>query len=86
MVGLDEINTLPDVLATKKFTKAKLTKVLIEEEMGGLTYSIQYTAKDKVTLQKYYLEDADRLRQESDKLFKGKFVAFRTELEVIFEY
>jgi hypothetical protein len=77
---------IPDVLATKKFTKAKLTKVLIEEEMGGLTYSIQYTAKDKVTLQKYYLEDADRLRQESDKLFKGKFVAFRTELEVIFEY
>jgi len=77
---------IPDVLATKKFSKAKLTKVLVTEPMGGITYSIQYTTKDKATLQKYYQEDAERLRQESNKLFKGKFVAFRTELEVISEY
>ncbi len=34
---------IPDVLATKNFTKAKLTKLLIVEEMGGLTYYVQYT-------------------------------------------
>jgi len=73
------------MLATQKFTKAKLTRVLVEEEMGGLTYSVQYATKDKATLQKYYDEDAPRLRSSS-KAFEGKFVAFRTELEVISEH
>jgi len=76
---------IPAMLATKKFTKAKLTRVMVEEPMGGLTYSVQYTTKDKATLQKYYDEDAPRLRNQS-KAFKGKFVAFRTELEVISEH
>lgn len=76
---------IPEMLATKKFTKAKLTRVLVEEEMGGLTYSVQYTSKDKATLQKYYDEDATRLRSQS-KAFEGKFVAFRTELEIISEF
>ena len=34
-----------DVLNTGKFVAAKLTEVLIEEEMGGTTYSVQYSAK-----------------------------------------
>jgi len=76
---------IPEMLATKKFTKAKLTRVLVEEPMGGFTYSVQYTTKDKATLQKYYDEDAARLRSQS-KAFEGKFVAFRTELEVISEH
>jgi len=76
---------IPAMLATKKFTKAKLTRVLVEEPLGGITYSVQYTTKDKSTLQKYYDEDAARLRGQS-KAFEGKFVAFRTELEVISEH
>jgi phosphoribosylamine-glycine ligase len=76
---------IPEMLATKKFTAAKLTRVLVEEPMGGITYSIQYTTKDKATLQKYYDEDAARLRSQS-KAFEGKFVAFRTELDVISEH
>jgi hypothetical protein len=75
---------IPEMLATGKFTKALLTQVQIEEEMGGLTYSVQYTTDSKETLEKYYLEDADRLRAQS-KPFEGKFVAFRTELAVINE-
>jgi hypothetical protein len=31
---------IPKVLPTGKFTEAKLTKVLVEEEMGGTTYSV----------------------------------------------
>jgi len=76
---------IPEMLATKKFTTAKLTKVLVEEPMGGITYSVQYTTKNKAILQKYYDEDAERLRGKS-KAFEGKFVAFRIELEVISEY
>ena len=32
---------ITEVLNTGKFTSAKLTEVLVEEEMGGKTYSIQ---------------------------------------------
>jgi len=77
---------IPDMLATGKFSKAKMCKVLVEEEMGGLTYSVQYTTTDKATLERYYKEDADRLRQDITKLFAGKFVAFRTELEIVSEH
>ena len=75
---------IPAMLATGKFSKALLTRVLIEEEMGGITYSVQYTTDSRETLQKYYAENAADLREQS-KPFEGKFVAFRTELEIIGE-
>ena len=77
---------IPDVLATGKFTNAKMCKVLIEEDMGGVTYSVQYTTKDKETLERYHEEDAPRLGQEVANLFAGKFVSFRTELKIISEH
>ena len=73
---------IPEVLETGKFTEAKMCQVIVEEETG-ITYSIQYTTDSKETLDRYYAEDADRLRQEGIKLFGNKFVAFRTELDVI---
>ena len=75
-----------DVLATGKFSSARMVKVLIEEEMGGVTYSIQYTTENKETLQRYYDEDAPRLREEALVLFGDKMLAFRTELELISEH
>lgn len=75
---------IPDMLNTGKFTKALMTKVLVNEEMGGITYSVQYTTRSKEMLVRYYEEDAQNLRDKS-KAFEGKFVAFRTELEVISE-
>ncbi len=76
---------ISDMMATGKFTKALMTKVLVEEELGGTTYSIQYSCVSKTVLEAYYKEDAPRLRADS-KRFEGKFVAFRTELEVIKQY
>jgi phosphoribosylamine-glycine ligase len=74
---------IAEVLATGKFTSARLVKVLIEEEMGGITYSIQYSTDSKATLERYYQEDAPRLREEGQRLFGEKMLAFRTELELI---
>ena len=75
-----------DVLATGKFSAARMVKVLVEEDMGGITYSIQYTTDSKETLQRYYDEDAPRLREEGLQLFGDKMLAFRTELELISEH
>ncbi|OED43089.1 hypothetical protein AB832_02735 [Flavobacteriaceae bacterium (ex Bugula neritina AB1)] len=77
-------NHIPDMLATGKFSKALMTKVLVEEEMGGVTYSVQYTTDSKKTLEQYYREDAPKLRADAER-FAGNFVAFRTELEIISE-
>ena len=75
-----------DVLNTGKFVAAKLTQVLVEEEMGGTTYSVQYSAKTKEDLQNYYKEDAKRLRGDGLRKFGDKMVAFRTERRLIKEF
>lgn len=77
---------IPEVLATGKFSAARIVKVLVEEEMGGTTYATQYTTDSKATLDKYYQEDAPRLREEGQRLFADKMMVFRTELEVISEF
>jgi len=77
---------IPKMLATGKFTTAKMSKVLIEEEMGGYTYSVQYTAPSKEALESYYKEYEANFQQESMKLFAGLLVDFKTELEIVGEY
>jgi phosphoribosylamine-glycine ligase len=77
---------IPEILATGKFSAARMVRVLIEEEMGGVTYSVQYTTDSKETLEKYYQEDAPGFREEGAKLFGDKMLAFRTELELIGDY
>ncbi|PQJ68711.1 MULTISPECIES: DUF4286 family protein [Polaribacter] len=74
------------VLNTGRFTAAKLTEVLVEEEMGGRTYSIQYTANTREDLDDYYKHDAEKLQQQSLKKFGDKMLAFRTELKLIKEF
>ena len=77
---------IPEVMATGKFIKALMSRVLVKEEMGGISYSVQYTCKSRVLLDSYYREDAERLRKESLRLFGQKFVDFKTELEIVNEF
>jgi len=85
LAWMQEIH-IPDVLATGKFLNAKMSKVLVEEDMGGISYSVQYTTLDRATLQKYYAEDAPKLRDDALKRFPNQFVSFRTELEIVSEH
>mgnify|MGYP001273094145 CR=1 FL=1 len=68
------------------FSKALFTKVLVEEEMGGTTYSVQYYAYSKSTLTQYYKEYANQLQADGMKRFGNKMLAFRTELELVDEF
>lgn len=76
---------IPHVLSTGCFIEAKLTKVLVDDDQGA-TYSIQYRAKSRQDLERYYSDFADTLRQDAVKRFGDKVLAFRTELEVIDEF
>ncbi|MFL1011072.1 DUF4286 family protein [Flavisericum labens] len=77
---------IPQVLGTGKFEKATLTRVIVEEDMGGLTYSIQYRSYSREALDAYYRQDAERLRSEGLRKFADKMLAFRTELQIVDEY
>lgn len=73
---------IPDVMATGMFLDNRICRILAEED-GGLTYAIQYTAADMATYERYKAEHAPRLQAETQKHYGGKFVAFRTLLEVV---
>jgi len=73
---------IPVVLATGKFEKATLTKVLVEEEMGGETYSIQYRSYSREALDAFYKEDAEKFRLEALKKFADQMLTFNTELQI----
>ena len=75
-----------EVLNTGKFTSAKLTEVLVEEEMGGKTYSIQYAANSREDLENYYKFSAPKLQTESLKRFADKMLTFKTELKIVEEF
>jgi hypothetical protein len=77
---------IPEVLNTGQFTAAKLTEVLVDEDMGGRTYSVQYSANTKEDIENYYKYDAERLRAEGLKKFSDKMLSFRTELKLIKEF
>ncbi len=77
---------ISQVLETGLFMDARLTEVLVEEQDGSKTYSIQYKAKSREALTLYYNNHAGELRQEVAKKFGDSVLSFRTELEVIDEY
>lgn len=77
---------IPKVLATGLFLKATFTKVLVEESIEGLTYSIQYLAHSKEAIESYHKQYAADIQAEGLQKFGDKMLAFRTELEWIDEY
>ena len=77
---------IPAMFATGKFTKAKLVKVLVKEEMGGVTYSTQYTCESAEKLKDFYRNHAPQLNRKMQELFNDQIVIFGTELKVIEEF
>src|SRR5690554_6368775 len=81
-----QTNHIEDVINTGCFTSARLVKVLVEEEMGGTTYTIQYFAPAKEALEDYRQNHVSLLQKEGLELFADKMIAFRPDLEIIREY
>lgn len=77
---------IAQILGTGLFIDARLTRVLVEENDGSSTFSVQYKAKSREALDYYYEHHAEKFREEGLKLFGENVLSFRTELEVIDEY
>lgn len=73
---------IPEVMATGLFVESRMHRVLADDE-GGITYAIQYTAPDMAHYERYRDEHAARLQADAQRLYGGRFVAFRTLLEVV---
>ena len=81
---LDYMRTthMPEVLATGFFLKSQLCRLLNEEE-GGITYAAQYYCLSVEQLDAYQRLAAPALRADMEAHFSGKYVSFRTVLEVV---
>lgn len=72
-----------DVLNTKMFVQAKMYKILHEADDATVSYSVQYMAESLDHVEKYLEQFAPALREEANRKFEGKMVAFRTLLEEV---
>ena len=74
---------IPDVLSTGCFLENRIFRVLADEDSGGKTYTVQYYFQTMEDIECYQNNYAAKLQQEHTALYKDRFVAFRTLLEVV---
>jgi hypothetical protein len=73
---------IPEVLETGHFIGHQIARVLVDEE-DGVTYSIQYKCQSMQELDTYQNTHAPRLQKDHLDIYRDKFVAFRTLLEIV---
>lgn len=73
---------VPEVMSTGLFVSSRIYKVLADDD-GGTTYAIQYSCATMEQYERYRDEHAARLQAETQRNYGGRFVAFRTLLEVV---
>ena len=72
---------IPEVMETGFFLSHRILRLIGDEDSGGVTYAVQYTAADMDSYERYKSEFAPALQASHTAAFKDKFVAFRTLLE-----
>ncbi|HMO37936.1 MAG TPA: DUF4286 family protein [Saprospiraceae bacterium] len=74
---------IPDVMSTGLFLEYRMGRLLGMDEPDGVTYAIQYYLTDGATFEQYQAYYAPRLQAAHTEKFRGRFVAFRTLLEIV---
>jgi len=72
-----------ELLATGLFTDCRLCRILEQDEVDGRTYTAQYFCNSLEEYNTYIDKYSLELREKSFKRFGGKFVAFRTVMEIV---
>jgi len=78
---------LPMVMDTGKFISFEMYRILSrQEDEEGVTYSVQYKAESLKDYEEYRDNFGPGLQEETSKRYGGKYVAFRTILELEHQY
>ncbi len=74
---------IPELMALGLFTDCTLCRLLEQDEAEGITYAAQYFCDNIDQYNTYIDQYATTYRDKSFKRFGGKFVAFRTVMEIL---
>lgn len=74
---------IPEVLATGFFTGHRLSRLLDDGELDGITFVVQYETSVIDNFLTYQLKHAPELQRKHIEKFGSDVVAFRTLMEVI---
>ncbi|HQW01503.1 MAG TPA: DUF4286 family protein [Saprospiraceae bacterium] len=76
---------IPEVMETACFRSFRFLHLEGYDDEEGFTYAIQYTCPSAELFDIYNRDHAPGLQQKHKVLFEGKYVVFRTILEIIEE-
>jgi quinol monooxygenase YgiN len=68
---------IEEILELEGFIKATWYNIEPESEIAKKQYCIHYSLSDRDALERYFKEDAPRLREDGLKRFPGQFQAHR---------
>lgn len=74
---------IPEILATGCFTHAAVHRLLEVDESDGVTYAVQYHAKNRADYDRYISDFAETMRKKGTEKWGNKFIAFRTLMQVV---
>ena len=74
---------LPELLQTGLFTEARLCRLEDAETADGDTFATQYLCASRADYDSYIANWAPQMRTKIEARFGGRFVAFRSVLEVL---
>lgn len=74
---------IADVLSTGLFTDARLCLLLQQEDAEAVTYVAQYFCNSMDEYNTYIDNHTELMREKGRNLFGGRFIAFRTIMEII---
>lgn len=75
---------IPEVMESNCFENCRMFKIEKHNPTDpGVNYGIQYYAQSREDYERYQREYASALKLKTQKLYDGKFVAFRTLLEEV---
>lgn len=73
---------VPDVMNTGCFESYRITRILGDDNEHGITYAMQYVAKDIHAFEAYQTQYARALQQDHADNFKDRYAAFRTLMQI----
>src|SRR5689334_22743605 len=74
---------IPDLISTGCFTHATVLRLIEVDETDGITYAVQYHAKNKEDYNRYIEEHSNAMRKKGVDKWGDRFIAFRTVMEVV---